>query len=144
MTNAVWTIPASRMKAGKEHRVPLSAPAMAILAELAAVRTVEPLVFISARPGRPIAGVTLKDQLSRLGHGNITVHGMRSMFAQWCQDTNKPGDLCEAALAHQTGNAVWRAYARSDVLDLRRRLMDQWADYLTQPPAVVVPLRRSV
>jgi integrase len=140
MANAVWTIPASRMKAGREHRVPLSDAAMAILHDLALLRTGD-LVFFGRQHGRPLSDVTLTRQLCRLGHDNITVHGMRSMFAQWCQDTGKPSDVCEAALAHQTGNAVRRAYARSDVLDLRRRLMDQWADYLTQPPAVVVPLR---
>jgi integrase len=144
---AVWTIPAGRMKAEREHRVPLSKPALAILDELAAVRTGS-LVFPSRYHMPPpasgkLASSTLPDVLRRIGHGEITVHGFRSTFRDWCGDTAKPADVAEAALAHQTGNAVVRAYARSDLFERRRVLMDQWADYLTKPPAQVVPLRRT-
>jgi integrase len=141
MANAIWTIPAARMKARQEHRVPLPGAALAILKPLAEVRTGE-LVFFG-RGGGPLADTTLKDVLRQIGHGDITVHGFRSTFRDWCADTGKPADLAEMALAHVTGSAVVRAYARSDLLDRRRTLMDQWSVFMTQPPAVVVPLRAA-
>jgi integrase len=114
---AVWTIPAERMKAGKEHRVPLSAPALALLREIAARRTDEPLVFLGAKAGRPLTDVALNKTPRRLGLDGITVHGFRSTFRDWCADHGKPAELAEAALAHVTGSAVERAYARSDLLE---------------------------
>jgi integrase len=99
-------------------------------------------VFFGAGSGRrPLADVTLKDQLRQLGYGHVTVHGMRSTFRDWCADTGKPADLAEAALAHLTGSSVKRAYQRSDLLDQRRTLMEQWAQFLTARPAEVIPLR---
>jgi integrase len=142
LENAVWAIPASRMKAGKEHRVPLSGPAMAILAELARLRTDDDRVFFSQRQGRRLSDKTLKLPLRRLGYDACSVHGMRSTFRDWAADTGKPADLAEAALAHVVGSAVARAYQRSDLLDARRVLMQQWADYLTRELAQVVTLRR--
>ena len=88
-----------------------------------------------------MADVTLSDQLRQLGHGDVTVHGFRSTFRDWAADTGKPADLAEAALAHVSGSAVVRAYARSDLLEARRSLMAAWADFLTN--AVVVPLRAA-
>jgi integrase len=140
---AVWTIPASRMKMKKLHRVPLSEPACGILRELAKLRLCD-LVFYghkARRVGAPMCGASLKAVLRRLGHGDVTVHGMRSTFRDWCADTGKSWDLAEQALAHVTGSAVERAYRRSDLLDARRVLMQQWADFLTREPAQVVPLR---
>jgi integrase len=137
----VWTIPASRMKMKKLHRVPLSDAAMDILRELAKLRLCD-LIFFghkARRVGAPMCGTSLKAVLRRLGHADITVHGMRSTFRDWCADTGKQGDLAEAALAHVVGNAVVRAYQRSDLLDARRALMSQWAAFLTQPPGLVVP-----
>jgi integrase len=139
---AVWTIPAPRMKTGREHRVPLSEPALDLLRELAELRTSK-LVFEGHTRGRPLGETSLRRLLRRLGYGACSVHGLRSTFAQWCQDTGKPADLCEAALAHQTGNAVRRVYARSDVLEPRRELMQAWAAFLNRRPADVVPLRAS-
>jgi integrase len=87
--------------------------------------------------------VTLKDVICRQDCSHITVHGFRSTFRDSCADTGKPDDVAEAALAHVAGSAVVRAYRRSDVFERRRVLMTQWADFLTQPPAQVVPLRRA-
>jgi integrase len=138
---AVWTIPARRAKTGKEHRVPLSEPATAILSELAKLRTND-LVFFSRRQGRPVAGTTLKIALRRAGHGDVTTHGFRSTFADWAADVGHPADLVEQCLAHTVGNAVERSYRRSDVLERRRGLMDAWAAFLTREP-VVVSLRAA-
>jgi integrase len=137
----LWVIPAQRMKAGREHRVPLSEPAMAILTELGELRTGD-LVFFGAKRGGVIGDTTLQTLLGRLGH-SVTVHGMRSTFRDWCADTGKPGDLAEVALAHVVGSAVARAYQRSDLLDARRDLMDAWAQFLTAPPAVVLPFQAA-
>jgi integrase len=139
LERGLWIIPAARMKAGQEHRVPLSEAALAILWELAALRTGD-LVFFGLRPTRPMPDTALKHVLQRLGHGHITVHGMRSCFRDWCADTGKPGDLADMSLAHTVGSAVERAYRRSDVLDRRRVLMAEWADFLTKPPATVIKL----
>jgi integrase len=135
----VWTIPASRMKAGKVHRVPLSEPAMAILRELAALRTGEFVFF--GRQGRPVSYVPLRALLRKLGHHDITLHGFRSSFRDWAADTGKSSDVAEMALAHTVGSQVARAYQRSDLLEQRRGLMNSWADFLTREPAQVVPLR---
>jgi integrase len=143
MEQKVWTIPGRRMKNGKQHRVALSSAAMDILHELGGVRTEHPLVFPGHARGRPLADTTLRDLLTRLGFGQSTVHGMRSAFADWCADMGHSSDLAEAALGHIVGSAVRRAYARSDLLEMRRGLMQRWADFLTQSPAEVVPLRAA-
>ncbi len=139
----IWTIPADRMKARKEHRIPLSQPAIDILRMLIELRT-GALVFPGNRPGRPLGDTTLKDQLRWLGHGDVTVHGFRSSFRDWCADTGKPSDLAEAALAHTPASGVVRAYQRSDLLEARRGLMEAWATFLSRPAGVVVPLRTAV
>jgi integrase len=132
---ATWTIPPERMKAGKEHRVALSDAAIAILQEMAEVR-LDDHVFPGGKQGRPVADTTLREQLARLSPG-VTVHGFRSTFRDWCADTGQPGDLAEVALAHVSGNAVQRAYQRSDMLEARRGLMVAWASYLTKSAKVV-------
>jgi integrase len=134
----VWTIPPERMKAGKEHRVPLGDVALDLLREVAEVRTGD--VVFHGRAG-VIEDSTLLVLLHRLGHRGITVHGFRSTFRDWCADQGKPADLAEISLAHTVGSAVERSYRRSDVLDRRRALMEQWARFLTPSEAVVVPLQ---
>jgi integrase len=141
MENRVWTIPASRMKAKKAHTVPLSEPAMAIFGELHAIKSGD-LVFIGRKRGAVIADTTLRDLLEHL-HPGITVHGFRSTFSTWAADHRMDATLVEHALAHTVGNAVSQAYQRSDLLDARRGLMEQWATFLTQPPAQVIPLRQA-
>ena len=100
-------------------------------------------MFFSVRQARPLADTTLAAALRRLGHGDVTVHGFRSTFRDWCADAGKPSDLAEAALAHAPASKVVQAYQRSDLLEARRSLMQQWADFLTRPVAEVVPLRAA-
>jgi integrase len=139
--NRVWVIPPGRMKMRREHRVPLSQPAMDILTLLAEVRTQSPFVFFGEGKGdRPVCDRTLKHLLRRMGYGHVTVHGFRSTFRDWCADGGRPWEVAEAALAHRPASKVTRAYARSDLLEQRRPLMEAWGNYLTRPPsAVVVP-----
>ncbi|MEJ0095437.1 MAG: integrase arm-type DNA-binding domain-containing protein [Methylocella sp.] len=124
----VWTIPPSRMKAGKEHRIPLSDRAIEILADLAAVRS-GPFVFPGQRTGRPLSrprGVALANA------EGVSVHGFRSTFRDWVgEETDFPREVAEAALAHSVGNAVETAYRRGDALEKRRALMQAWADFCT-------------
>jgi integrase len=141
LERAVWTIPARRMKGGREHRVPLSAPTLAILRSMAPLRTEHGLVFPGRSLARPLSPDTLKKALQRLGRDDLTAHGFRSTFRDWCADHGKPADVAEAALAHAPASRVVAAYARSDLLEQRRGLMDAWADFLTGEPAQVVPLR---
>jgi integrase len=142
--NALWVIPGSRMKARAEHRVPLSDAALAILRPLASLRTGEGLVFLGHVRGRGIGDVTLTRALHGAGYTDVTVHGMRSTFRDWCADHGHPGDLAEIALAHTVGSAVERSYRRSDVLERRRKLMERWADFLTALPAEVIPLLAAI
>jgi integrase len=140
LAGRLWAIPAARTKTAKEHRVPLSEAAMEILSALAEVRTKEPLIFLGSVSGRPMADTTLRDLLMRLGY-QCSVHGMRSVFRSWAADRGEPADLCEVALGHVVGGKVQQAYHRTDMLEARRRLMADWADFLAQPAAEVIPLR---
>ena len=122
-----WTVPASRMKSGKEHRVPLSMRCMAILKGMRA-KTNGDLVF----PGRggQLAAPAFERLLKTLGHGDVTSHGFRSSFRDWAgETTNFPREVAEAALAHRVGDAVEQAYRRGDALEKRRKLMEAWASY---------------
>jgi integrase len=124
----VWTIPAQRMKAGRAHRVPLSEPAMAVLQDLAQLGT-EGFVF----PGLTAAALS-DEALARAVHGaggnGVTVHGFRSTFRDWCAETtNYPRELAETALAHVLKDKTEAAYQCADLLEKRRRLMAEWADF---------------
>ena len=127
---AVWTIPGARMKAGKDYRVPLTAEA---LVALDAVRGLDPdLVFPGQRRGKPMSDMTLTAVLRRMERGEFTAHGFRSTFRDWAAErTSAPREIAELCLAHFVGNAVERAYRRSDLFDKRRKLMDQWARFCT-------------
>jgi integrase len=137
---AVWTIPAARTKTAKQHRVPLSDAALAILHDLAALRTEAPLVFVGRYRGHGLGGKALTAALRKAGYETASVHGFRSSFADWAADHGQASDVVESALAHTVGSAVRRAYARTDLLEQRRRLMDAWARFLTAPAAEVIPL----
>jgi integrase len=120
----VWVIPASRMKAGREHRVPLSPRALAILERMAGIRTGD-LVFAGQRRRRPLSGTTLAALVP-----GATVHGFRSAFRDWAgEETSFPREIAEQALAHATGGAVEQAYRRGDALEKRRGLMQAWAQF---------------
>lgn len=129
---AVWTIPATRMKAGNEHRVPLSERALAILAEVAQLRLEpggEAAVFPNGRSR--LSGMVMAMLLRRMGVKDATVHGFRSSFRDWAAEcTNYPHEVCEMALAHTIGNKAEAAYRRGDLFEKRRGLMADWADFL--------------
>ena len=130
MTDRVWTIPADRMKGGRQHRVPLSRRALEILAAMQELRAGQ-FVFPGNRSGRPLSTMALEMLLRRMQVENATVHGFRSAFRDWAGDaTEFPRELAEAALAHVAGDQVERAYRRSDALERRRELMEAWAQYL--------------
>ena len=137
-----WRIPAGRMKAGAEHRVPLPDAALAVLEQARPLRDKSGLVFPSpSRPGRPFSDMTLTKVLRTTGlAGRATVHGFRSSFRDWCADTGKPREIAEAALAHTVGG-VEGSYFRSDLFERRRRLMADWAAFLTGADAKLVQFR---
>ena len=133
--SATWTIPGSRMKAGEEHRVPLSDQALDVLMLAHELDDGSGLCFPSPlRPGRMLSDMTLTKILRSTGLADqATVHGFRTSFKTWTMEqTDTPWAVGEAALAHQLGGSVEQAYARSDLFDRRRTLMQQWADYLTE------------
>ena len=136
-----WRIPASRMKAGSEHRVPLSHAALAVLEQACPLRDDSDLIFPSpVRRGRPLSDMALTKILRETGLAErATVHGFRSSFRDWCADTGKPRETAEAALAHAVAG-VEGAYFRSDLYERRRRLMDQWAEYLDGESSKAVKL----
>lgn len=134
----VWTIPAQRMKAGVAHRVPLSPEAVTILDKVRGLS--ETLIFPGHRHGKPIVDTTLRDHLRRMGHP-YTVHGFRSTFRDWSAErTNIPREIAELCLAHFVGNAVERAYRRSDLLEKRRNLMERWARFCCPASADVIEI----
>lgn len=126
LENGIWTIPAARMKAAKEHRVPLTPAAGACLGPRGEDTA---LVFESeTKPGKPISDMSMTAVLRRMGRSDITVHGFRSTFRDWAGETTGfPREVIEAALAHGIKDKAEAAYARSDLFDKRRKLMDAWA-----------------
>ena len=144
MDGAEWRIPAVRMKAHTEHRIPLSEAALDALRQARRFGDDSGLVFPSSRKvGRPLSDMTLTKVLRDAGLADrTTVHGFRSSFRDWCAETGKPRELAEAALAHTVGG-VEGAYFRSDLFERRRRLMDEWATFLTGEPGGNVVLLQS-
>jgi integrase len=144
---AIWTVPAKRMKGGREHRVPLSDAAMDVLTGLRpAGETCGAWVFPGGKPDKPLSNMAMAAVLKRIGRDELTVHGFRSTFRQWAAEaTAYPREVAEAALAHINADKVEAAYQRGDLFEKRRRLMADWAAYGAQPvrPADVVPLRRA-
>ncbi len=139
----MWTISASRMKGGKEHRVPLSDRALEIL-QAAPRETGNPFVFVGPRDGA-LGSAAMNKLLRRTGRTDITVHGFRSTFRDWsAEQTSYPSEMLEMALAHTVGTKVEAAYRRTDMVEKRRRLMADWARYCETPAGVranVTPLR---
>jgi integrase len=145
LNHALWKIPAKRMKAGKEHRVPLSKPAMAVLRETAKLGTIG-FVFPGLKDGSALSDVALAKAVDVADGDGATVHGMRSTFRDWCAEaTNYPRELAEAALAHVLKDKTEAAYQRGDLLERRRRLMAEWAAFCSEPMTVgeVVPLHTA-
>ncbi len=141
----VWTVPATRMKSGKEHRVPLSAASMAILNKLCERRVPgDEFVFPGRRRAQPMSNMAMAKVLERLGAGAFTVHGFRSTFRDWAAErTEFSREVVEMALAHAIGSEVEAAYRRGDLFEKRRRLMDAWSEFLFAEahPGKVVPIR---
>ena len=140
LASATWTVPGERMKAGREHRVPLSPRAVAILDEAQALRSRRGDLVFPSRGGRPLTERGFVQALARLGI-DATAHGFRASFRVWAQErTNIPREICEAALAHTLKDKAEAAYARSDLFEKRRELMERWARFLNPAPADVVSL----
>jgi integrase len=131
LAHGVWTIPGERMKSGREHRSPLSEPAMVVLRQMAQFGSnPADLVFPGARTGSVMSDVTLSLVVREAGGDGATVHGFRSTFRDWCAEaTGHPRELAEAALAHTLSDKVEAAYQRGDLLERRRRLMSEWAAF---------------
>ena len=136
----MWVIPAARMKLRREHRIPLSKQAQALLAALPR----EGQYLFSVRSGQPLNHMSFRRILTKLANG-ATVHGFRSAFRDWAaEETHFPREVCEQALAHKISNAVEAAYRRGDLFEKRRRLMQDWSDYCERGHVEgdVVPLRQ--
>ena len=125
----IWTIPAARMKATREHRVPLSARTIAILQQMEPLRDGD-YVFAGQRRGRPLSSMALEMVLRRMRVADATVHGFRSTFRDWCGNrTSYPRELAEHALAHVIGDKAEQAYRRDDALERRRAMMEAWSAF---------------
>lgn len=136
MNCALWTIPAVRMKAGREHRIPLSAEAIALLKQMPRV---EKYVFPGSKKATPLSDMSLTAVLRRMGRNDITVHGFRSTFRDWCSESvanSFPREVCEHALAHSLPDKVEAAYRRGDLLEKRILLMQVWSNYCNSVPVV--------
>jgi integrase len=145
LAGATWTVPSSRTKTAKEYRIPLAKPALDLLDEMKALTGAEntALVFPGASGAKPLSDVAL----SKLVPSGATTHGFRSSFRDWAGETTAyPREVIEMALGHRVGDAVEQAYARGDLFQRRRRLMDDWATFCGQvAPASgsVVPIRQG-
>jgi integrase len=126
--SATWTIPAARMKAKRDHRVPLSQSAMQVLIECRALWPASKFVFPGRYDGTPLSSTSLLMLMRRLDYKEVP-HGLRSSFRDWAADNRKDRDLAEAALAHSLPDRTEAAYRRSDLFDLRRTLMEEWAEF---------------
>jgi integrase len=127
----IWTVPAERMKAGKEHRVPLPDRAL----DLISTETLgdDDFVFPGGRSGQPLSNMAMLKPLGRMGRDDLTVHGFRSTFRDWAAErTNFPNEVIEMALAHTIESKTEAAYRRGDLFHKRRRLMEAWAEYVAR------------
>jgi integrase len=139
LAERLWVVPPERMKAAKEHRVPLSDRALAILDEMEKIREFRPskYVFQGLKDGAPLSNMALLMLLRRMGHPEMTVHGFRSTFSDWCAERSAfPAEVREMALAHAVSDKVEAAYRRGDVFEKRRQLAVAWERYIVtrQPP----------
>ncbi len=146
LAKGVWTIPATRMKAGKEHRIPLTVRAIEILQSILKLkREHNGHLFAGSAQGKPLSSMAMTMLLKRMGQTEITVHGFRSTFRDWASEqTSFPHEVCEMALAHTIGNKAEAAYRRGDLFEKRRKLLDAWAAFC-QPEGKgkIVPINRK-
>lgn len=137
LDNAVWTCPATRMKAGEEHRVPLTDQMLDVLEPLRALDS--KYVFEGQKRHQPLSNMAMLMLLRRMNIEGATVHGLRSTFRDWAAEVaNAPREIAELSLAHKVGSDVERAYARSDLLDRRRVLMERWSAHVAGTHGQVV------
>ncbi len=130
LTKKIWVNPAKRMKAKREHRVPLSKQAIALLKALPTMNT-SALIFPSTNPTTKLSDMALTAVMRRMEIEAVP-HGLRSSFRDWVgEETSYPREVAEMALAHTVGNAVEAAYRRGDVFEKRRTMMEDWATYLS-------------
>jgi integrase len=151
LLDKVWTVPAARMKAHREHRVPLSPRALAILSEMQAARRGDAddgFVFPGGKVAKPLSNMAFLMLLRRMDRSDLTAHGFRATFKTWASErSNFQNEIVEASLAHTIGGKVEQAYMRGDLFEKRRRLIQQWASFATTAPAQdvqanVTPLKR--
>jgi integrase len=145
LDKGLWTIPSARMKAEKEHRIPLSAHAMAILSEMQQLGN-HGYVFPGMKEKKPLSNMAMLVTLRRMKRNDLTVHGFRSTFRDWAGETTAyPREVIEHALAHQLKDKAEAAYARGTLFEKRQRLMADWANYctMTQTGANVTPIKRK-
>jgi integrase len=135
LTDKIWTIPGHRMKAHREHRVPLSAHAVAILEDMQEIRRdADGFVFPGGKNGKPLSNMAFLMLLRRMKRDDLTAHGFRSSFHDWASErTNFPSEVAEMSLAHTVGDKVELAYRRTDLFEKRRRLMSTWGTFCTTP-----------
>lgn len=141
-----WIIPAGRMKRGVEHRVPLAPEAINVLYSVRGLDSdvVFPSVQRGPKGGKPMSDMVFKSLYKRMAVSGFVTHGFRSTFRDWCSESAKaPPELAGRALSHAVGNAVTRAYDRSDLIDARRELMERWARYATGRTGDVLELVRA-
>ncbi|MEO6075009.1 MAG: integrase arm-type DNA-binding domain-containing protein [Burkholderiales bacterium] len=139
-----WVVPAVRMKAHRDHRVPLSPHALKVIEEMRAIQTNE-FVFPGARAGKALSNMAMLMLLKRMHRGNLTAHGFRSTFRDWAaEQTNYPREVAEEALAHTLNNKVEAAYRRGDLFEKRQRLMMEWAKYCQarKMRGNIIPIRK--
>ena len=137
-----WTVPGVRMKAGREHRVPLSGRCLEILVQAKAIADGGPFVFPGRSANTPLSNMVFLMLVRRMKRRDFTPHGFRSSFRDWAAEkTSAPRAVVEAALAHVVKDKTEALYFRSDLFDRRRKLMDTWSKFSTATPARVLPMR---
>jgi integrase len=145
ITDKMWAIPPERMKNKQPHRIPLSKPAIAVLEEIKKLGA-KGYIFPGGKPGEMLSTNAMLALLERMGHGDITVHGFRSAFSDWAEDTTPyPPAVIDRVLSHNKKEATQKAYFRFDLFERRVSLMEDWANYCgtMKQPAEVVPIRRA-
>jgi integrase len=146
LEDKVWLVPGERMKAGREHRVPLSSAALAIVQQMNETRQSD-FVFPGGKNGKPLSNMAMLAVLKRMSRDDITAHGFRSTFRDWAAEcTDFRSEVVEMALAHTIENKVEAAYRRGDLFQKRRQLMEEWAEFcLTKKArAEVIPINERV
>jgi len=135
LRKSVWTIPGPRMKSGRDHQVPLSAPALAVLERMSKIANGGNSVFFGQSSGRSLSNMALLVLLRRMKRTDITSHGFRSTFRDWAAERGYQEAVAEAALAHTVKDPVVAAYRRTTFFELRKKMMDDWAAFATGTPA---------